>query len=331
MRRLLLLAALVLLAEAASAQPAFGAGGTWEGLAEMPGQTLGVTVTLAQEGGAWSGLVDVPDAGIRGMAFSRVEVRGDSLWLDFPGGFASLRGRFDAERETIKGDVDYGSQAGTFALARAGTAEAAALARDLDAWSVEPSPHPDSARIVTEDVDRFWGAYDASTPETRAAVLQRDYLDRATPGLADFFGLKIESVERLAETVDAHPRYFASARPSMLRVAEFEPEIRAVFRRMEALYPEAVYPDVYFVVGRMTSGGAVSPRGLLIGAEMYGRTPDTPEDELSDWHRTVLAPVEAVPHIVAHELIHYEQDYSDPGQSLLLRSIREGSADYLAG
>jgi uncharacterized protein YjaZ len=40
-------------------------------------------------------------------------------------------------------------------------------------------------------------------------------------------------------------------------------------------------------------------------------------------------PVEDIPHIVAHELIHFQQK-SGRAQSLLAQSIREGSADFLA-
>jgi hypothetical protein len=99
---------------------------------------------------------------------------------------------------------------------------------------------------------------------------------------------------------------------------------------MKYLYEDAVFPDVYFLVGRMSSGGTLSKRALLIGAEMYGKTPNMPVEELGDWHRQVLAPVEGVPHIVAHELIHYQQRKMVASNTLLAKCIREGSADFLA-
>jgi hypothetical protein len=42
---------------------------------------------------------------------------------------------------------------------------------------------------------------------------------------------------------------------------------------------------------------------------MYGRTFETPADELNEWLKSVIKPVSEVPHIVAHELIHFQQDY----------------------
>lgn len=193
-----------------------------------------------------------------------------------------------------------------------------------------PNPNPDGARIVTEDLGRFWEAFDKAAPSFPAETFQKLYLDRGTPGLQDFVKLRIQSAEKLAKTVQAHPKYYASARESTRRIPEMEKGIRASFYALEYLYPEAVFPDVYFLVGVLNSGGTTSDRALLIGAEMYGRTPQSPTEELDDWLKTVLSPVESIPHIVAHELIHYQQKYPQAAEpTLLAQSIQEGSADFL--
>ena len=329
MKTFLLLAAGLALSVAARAQPALNAEGDWDGIVRMPGQTMGMSITLGHDGDEWTGTASAPDAGMRDVPFDRVEVAGDSLRMEIMGGMAVIAGRFAAGGDYAAGELRYGGTRGTFALARPGSPQALAIIEEIGAWKIPPSPHPDSARIVTEDIPRFWAALDASTPDSLASVLQRDYFDRATPGLEDFLGIKIGSVERMARAVNAHPRFYASVRPSTLRLAEAEPEIRAAFRRMEALYPDATFPDVYFVVGGMSAGGTASQRGLLIGAEFLGRTPDMPLDELGAWYQTVIAPVEQAPLIVAHELIHYEQDFSVPERTLLVGALVEGSADYL--
>lgn len=191
------------------------------------------------------------------------------------------------------------------------------------------SPTPEGAKIVTEDLGRFWAAFDQAGPQFPAETFQKVYLDKGTPGLQDFVKLRIESAERLAKTVKAVPEYYASIRASTQRIPEMEPQIRAAFKALEEIYPEAVFPDVYFLVGVLSSGGTVSERGLLIGAEMFGRTPESPMDKLGDWLKTVLSPVENVPHIVAHELIHFQQG-SPESTTLLSQAIREGSADFLS-
>lgn len=192
-----------------------------------------------------------------------------------------------------------------------------------------PSPDPDQAKIVTEDLDRFWEAFDQAGPAFPAETFQKVYLDRGTPGLQDFIKLRIKDAETLAKRVQKHPRYYASARESTKRIHEMEKGIRAAFYALEYLYPEAVFPDVYFVVGILNTGGTFSERSILIGAEMYGRTPQMPTEELSDWLKTVLSPVEHIPYIVAHESIHYQQKYPEIPVTLLSQSIKEGSADFL--
>jgi uncharacterized protein YjaZ len=98
---------------------------------------------------------------------------------------------------------------------------------------------------------------------------------------------------------------------------------------MQRLYPASIFPDVYFVIGRMNSGGTLSETGLLVGLEMYGRHEGWPEDELGDWHRDVIAGMDRLPHIVVHELVHYQQ-HRNPDNSLLARSLGEGVADFIA-
>ncbi len=106
--------------------------------------------------------------------------------------------------------------------------------------------------------------------------------------------------------------------------------IRASFRKLKALYGGALFTDVYLMVGKMNSGGTYTENALLIGVEMYGRTKDTPFEELSDRHKQVIKPIGEIPHIVAHELIHYQQKYPKTSKTLLGASIGEGSADFIA-
>lgn len=187
---------------------------------------------------------------------------------------------------------------------------------------------PADARLVTEDIERFWEAYDAAGADMRAEVFQQAYLAKASPGLKDFVELRIGNAQKLADTVRRHRGYYAAARASTLRVRSLEPQFRAAMDRLSELYPDATFPDVYFVVGRLSSGGTTSDRGLLIGVEMCALTSDAPGDELDEWLRSVLRPVDALPYIVAHELVHFQQPNREP-KSLLEASLREGTADFI--
>ena len=213
---------------------------------------------------------------------------------------------------------------------------------------------PNKVRFVTTDIDNFWRAYDLTVKETdqtrRIAIYQTEYLDKGSAGLQDFVRLRIKSAKNLAETVDQLPRYFASIRPSTLRVREMEGEMRRSFRRFQKLYPDAVFPDVYFVIGVLNTGGTASENGPLFGTELYGLTAETPPDELAAWLSTTflsaekverqarlmidrmlytaLKPIENVPPTVAHESIHFNQHHPKV-KTLLGQSIVEGAADFL--
>lgn len=209
-----------------------------------------------------------------------------------------------------------------------------ACAPALAAQGDEPRVNgdPERARFVTADIDNFWRAYDLAAREPdsarRVALYQREYLDRGSPGLKDFIRLRIKSAEDLVAAIARQPKYYAAIRPGTLRVREMEEETREAFRRFEALYPDAVFPDVYFLIGVSNTGGTTSGSGLLIGTEMYGQAPGVPQDELPGWMKAALKPIESLPAIVAHESCHFNQKLP-PQKTVLDKAIQEGSCDLI--
>lgn len=127
--------------------------------------------------------------------------------------------------------------------------------------------------------------------------------------------------------------YYDAIRPNTLAVdtaRAIKDSIRASFRRLSSLYPDAKFADVYFLIGRMSSGGTTGPSGLLIGTEINGRDATTPVTELSAWERAVTGQIKDLPHIVAHEMIHTLQGPRTGPRALLAAALNEGSADFLA-
>jgi len=292
--------------------------GRWDGEVRLPASPPSLmTITLDSAGGTWQAEGSEP---VPFVSVTRVR---DSVVLRLPTSErnAVFRGRLSADGERLDGIIEVGEGA-TFRAARAGTADAAAFiaeVRQVDASrrlaaglmdTVAATPHtdPDSAKLITSDVRLFWQAVDRASRDSLAPVLQREYLDRGTVGVRDFIPGRIFSAEDLGAAVRDRRAKYDSVRAANVDVARAEPAIRAAFRRLKAIYPDAVFPDVYFVIGRFNSGGTASKHGLLIGAEMY-RDPS------------------GLPAIVAHELIHYQQHYDNP--TLLEHSFLEGTADFL--
>jgi hypothetical protein len=187
---------------------------------------------------------------------------------------------------------------------------------------------PLATEIITADLDRFWVALEKAGPEVNPEALDQYYLKPGSKGIKGFTKGRIKNAEHLAAVIKSHAQYYHSIKPGIDSIAHMKNQIRQSLVKLKELYPDAIFPPVYFVIGALSSGGTSSRDGLIIGAEMYGRTSNTPTEELNDWLLSVIKPVKEVPHIVAHELIHFQQDYD--GGTLLAASIKEGSADFLA-
>lgn len=193
---------------------------------------------------------------------------------------------------------------------------------------------PESSRLVTDDLARFWAAYDraaaAESDEERAAIFARDYLEPGSAGLLDFYSSRIHSAQLLAAQAAAARPFFDRIRANTLRPLEQTEVIRQAFRRLEEIYPPAIFPDVYFLIGRFTSGGTTAASGLLIGVELYGLDPGTPPEKVPEGLRHMAKPVTQLPGIVAHELVHYQQSRAADDGSLLFAALYEGGADFVA-
>ena len=189
------------------------------------------------------------------------------------------------------------------------------------------SSHPDSARIFTSDIPNFWAAFDAAQPDFNAAPFNELYISKGSRGVQGFVPNRIQNATNLADVVKNHQNYYASIRPKTLKLVDLEPPIRKSFHAFKSLYPEAVFPDVFIVIGALNSGGTVSDRALIIGAEMFGKSEESVMDELTEWHQWAIKMPQEIQYTVAHELIHFQQHY--PSTTLLEQSIKEGSADFI--
>lgn len=179
---------------------------------------------------------------------------------------------------------------------------------------------PSKAVFHTEDISRFWSVYDLVQPKPDGEAFQKIYIDAGSAGLRAFVPNRIESGKNLAKVIRSNSDYYSSIRGSSLSIANKKERFQECFSALQLLYPEAVFPDVYFVIGAKNSGGTTFDGGLIIGAEMFGQA-----------NATLQAPldIDLVDEVVTHELIHFQQKYVKDN-SLLAQSIREGSADFIA-
>lgn len=183
---------------------------------------------------------------------------------------------------------------------------------------------PGAARVAFDDLDRFAAVYRRlmAAPDT-AGLLDSAYLADATVGLRTYAGMYGVDAASVLDALRRRPAMFERvAMDGLVAVRAIEEDLRSAFRRLAQRYPPALFPPVFFLVGRDHAGGAVQPEGILIAVETYadtGRGRDLPD----------------LVHLVAHELTHFQQAAYDirryqTENSLLARAIKEGVADYVA-
>lgn len=178
---------------------------------------------------------------------------------------------------------------------------------------------PDSAIIHTEDITLFWSVFDQSSPNFNDENFQKLYLDSGSDGLKGFIRMRIESGRNLSKIVKKNLNYYQQIRQSSLSINNKKDTLYGYFSTLKKLYPSAVFPDVYFVIGALNTGGTTFKGGLIIGAEMFGEETATFKPRLN---------IELANLIVIHELIHFQQNYVKDN-SLLAQSIKEGAADFI--
>jgi hypothetical protein len=183
----------------------------------------------------------------------------------------------------------------------------------------EFSNNPDSVIFHTEDIHTFWKVFDKTFPELDAKSFQEEYIDVGSAGLKGFIGSRIQDGENLSNIIRSNLPYYQAIRETSFSIDNNRERFHECFRRLKEIYPKAVFPDVYFVIGAKNSGGTIFDRGLIIGVEMFGKATDEPKP---------ISDIEYIDEVVAHELVHFQQHYPNDN-SLLAQCIREGAADFI--
>ena len=170
--------------------------------------------------------------------------------------------------------------------------------------------NPDEIQIITSDIDRFWSTVDNYEGDLSNA-LDKEYIKQGTNGLKNFIPERIISAEALAEHYLDNKEYYNSIRESTLQVEKVKYEIINILYEFKEIYPKAKFPNIYYIIGRMNSGGTAKNSGLLIGAEMF-----------KNYEESIITAI--------HELIHYQQpNILSFRVSLLTKSLQEGCADFI--
>lgn len=193
---------------------------------------------------------------------------------------------------------------------------------------------PELAAFITDDIPRFWAAMDAGGTQGKFDTL---YFRPASPGLKEFQRKRGLTPQTMRQAIQTWPTYYASIRATSLSLANNTAVIDAIrddYRAFAALYGDAYFAPVTFLFGRFSTGGTIGESGILIGTEFYAQAPGSPVDLLTPFQRNNVRPLDSLPIIIAHEMVHIQQlrtggVITHPNQSLLEQALVEGSADFI--
>ncbi len=185
-----------------------------------------------------------------------------------------------------------------------------------------PAPRPE---IETSDVARFYSVYDAANGHPTAAALQRDYIDRGSPGLHHLSEIRNVTGETIAKAMAAHPEIFSDAKRCLAVLPAVRARVGTALQKLGSLYPKAAFPPITVAVSRGKPVGVADSTGVMIGLEALCAV-DYLGANLED--RFV--------HTITHEYIHVQQArqspvlYNDPNPTVLDGALIEGAADFVA-
>ncbi len=183
-------------------------------------------------------------------------------------------------------------------------------------------------KIVTSDIDNFWDMYDKYKVSGSIDDIQKYYFGKQSPGLKALTQIRNVNPAVMEKVLSYFPRYLNSIRANTLKVSSVQEKLKKYFLKLKEIYPEVIFPDIYFVMGCFNTGGTVLDRMLLIGSEMQCADKKTNKTELTTWLKGNIGDFKNIEFIVMHESIHTLQ--SARAVKLLDAVIIEGSCDFIA-
>lgn len=170
------------------------------------------------------------------------------------------------------------------------------------------STDPLSTVLETKDAQNFWKAFDKM--ETSTANPFVEYIENGSPGVKSFIKNRIINADSLYATVKKNKEEYLKTRNVLDGIGAEDKKLKASYSALKYWYPEAKFSTVYFVYGRMNTGGNSSNEGISIGTELFKN-------------------LDGVVPLVVHEMIHFQQN-NKGGETLLKQAVTEGGADFIA-
>ena len=84
--------------------------------------------------------------------------------------------------------------------------------------------NPSKAKFITDDITRFWIAYDKAYQDTLQfeKIFREEYFEKASEGMNDYMGIKVSSIDNFIKHVKSAPNFYKSIRKATVNVGKHE-------------------------------------------------------------------------------------------------------------
>jgi uncharacterized protein YjaZ len=173
---------------------------------------------------------------------------------------------------------------------------------------------PDSANIVTSDIDNFWQAFDLLEKQKNyndsLSMIERVIIDNATEGLKEYMKAANYHEKEFLESLKNNRQKYVTIRSKTENIKTKKDEIINDLRKLKQVYSELKIPSICFSIGKFEVGGTQFKNTLFIGSEKI-------------FEEDVDIAAQCI-----HEVIHFQQKSQDP-TSNLEGAMVEGAAEFI--
>jgi hypothetical protein len=189
---------------------------------------------------------------------------------------------------------------------------------------------PQNLILETSDIHRFWQNFDSLHQENAAEVFLKNYIQNGSLGLRTFYSVRMgQQTDRFVNRIRTLEGYYNSIRNLSLSFNGLKPEIIEATWKLKDIYPDAIFPPIYFLMGSLNNVGTPDGyAGMLIGTEHLCNSHETDLSSLSDFDQMVIFDFGQTVPIIVHEYVHLQQK-NKPERILLDYTIMEGAADFV--
>jgi len=165
---------------------------------------------------------------------------------------------------------------------------------------------PENLILITEDIELFWASFDSLHATDEEDIVFKEYINKGSIGLQTFYQVRMnQNLPKELARIRSLESYYRSIKGQTLEFESLKPECIAAAKKLKSIYPEAIFPPIYFLMGSLNNAGSPDGyAGMLIGTEHFCKNPQANWDAFSEHDHLMVFDYEQSVPIILHEYVH---------------------------